>query len=385
MFNKKNVVYIVALNFLLMFKLGLADTRQELFTNYSSAVVSIAVLFFYEDSTTECSYGTGFLISSDGYMLTTDHIFRKKPKFKVVEGERVEIPVVKIEPTIILEHPNNCDSTKRRGSIFDITLVERSEDLDIAVYKISSLSTIRILINSFVVSCYPSESPKVGDDIFTIGYVSETGPHVDSGVYEAIPLPHFGGMVSIKTKAEEGESGSPVFNEDSLLLGMISKDVPDRHEFAIMIPLSHMNNYLEKYGNFSECENGGDDISDSCIIFTKTEDTSFVSPRSKGFQNIVNRKEVVMKAMPDEEILDIAWFGVKSSRLPNPAVTISDFGESAKIRFELLSGPTYNNWTTSVRGVIVALFATGECSDFERRQARLDFESSKNFYQLPAD
>lgn len=167
--------------------------------------------------------GTAFLISQDGYFLTSKHL---------VEGKGV----------IDIQH-------KELRYTFGTEVVYIDTLLDLAILKCSDDMAQNFAAVPYV---FVNETPELGDDVFTLGYSkkdivyakgvvsSETGYQSDS-IYQEISLP-----------SNAGFSGAPLFNMEGKLVGIITARRSDKQ--AVTYSLKH--NYI------SDCiENLSDSIS----------------------------------------------------------------------------------------------------------------------------
>lgn len=155
--------------------------------------------------------GTGFLVSDDGLILTNYHlleqlgeIFPKSVRFEIAVGER---------------------TADRRPA----ATVDGSEILDLLVLKTPPPAepfTAVVLGNA---DAHPS-----GEQIFTSGFPDNlTSVRKQTGLIEAREGP--GGVLwSVDFSLRSGQSGSPVYDRNARVIGVIKGDNPPS---AFMIPI----------------------------------------------------------------------------------------------------------------------------------------------------
>jgi serine protease Do len=159
--------------------------------NVGSTVVTVVstipgqqTFFGYTGDST--SSGSGVIISSDGYILTNNHVIDSAQQIQVIFAD---------------------------GSQQDATLVGTDQYSDLAVLKISgSLPAVAILGNSDALN--PGETviaigSPLGDfkNTVTVGVVSATGRSIDTGSGYSID-----GLIQTDAAINQGNSGGPLVN-----------------------------------------------------------------------------------------------------------------------------------------------------------------------------
>lgn len=161
-------------------------------------------------------HGTAFLISEDGFFLTSKHL---------IEGKRI----------VDLQQ-------KDLGLTFEAKVIYSDSILDFAILK----SSIKTALNFEAVPFeLVKESPELGDAVFTLGYTkrdivytqgvvsSETGFESDSVYYE----------VSLPSNA--GHSGAPLFNENGNLVGIITAHLSDKQAVTYILRPDYIQNRVD--------------------------------------------------------------------------------------------------------------------------------------------
>ncbi len=161
-------------------------------------------------------HGTAFLISEDGFFLTSKHL---------IEGQQI----------IDLQQ-------KELGLTFEAEVVYSDSILDFAILK----SSIKTALNFEAVPYeVVAEAPELGDAVFTLGYTkkdivytqgvvsSETGFESDS-IYFEVSLP-----------SNAGHSGAPLFNEKGNLVGIITAHLSDKQAVTYILKPDYIQNRLD--------------------------------------------------------------------------------------------------------------------------------------------
>ena len=141
---------------------------------------------FFGPTGKETSTGSGVIISSEGYVLTNNHVVEGADKFQVIYSD---------------------------GSQQDATLVGTDQYSDIAVLKVAgTMPAVATLGNSDALN--PGESviaigSPLGDfkNTVTVGVVSATGRSIDTGQGYTID-----GLIQTDAAINQGNSGGPLVN-----------------------------------------------------------------------------------------------------------------------------------------------------------------------------
>ena len=141
---------------------------------------------FFGPTGDETSTGSGIFISSDGYVLTNNHVIEGADKYQVIYAD---------------------------GSQQDATLVGTDQYSDLAVLKVTSaVPAVATLGNSDALN--PGETviaigSPLGDfkNTVTVGVVSATGRSIDTGLGYSID-----GLIQTDAAINQGNSGGPLVN-----------------------------------------------------------------------------------------------------------------------------------------------------------------------------
>ena len=197
--------------------------------NYNSSKESIqsCIVFIENHREVGCGEGSGFIISSDGYVATCEHVIRdaKKLFIKVTEGNKKKI--------------------------YKGTLVKLNKETDTAIIKIESGKQF-----SFI-ELDDREEAELGEDVVIYGY--PLGSRLNDDVYD-LNISFAKGNVSsnqviggikktmLDISAKHGNSGSPIIScKTGKVVGHLEGIVPgqdDWEEVNYMMPVCHLHDLI---------------------------------------------------------------------------------------------------------------------------------------------
>jgi serine protease Do len=163
------------------------------------------------------SLGSGFIISSDGYIFTNNHVVEKADKIRVKLAD---------------------------GKEYDAEIKGQDANTDIALIKISPVGH-----SLSVVKFGDSEKLRVGEGVFAIGnpfgleltvtagIVSAKGRVIGSGPYD--------NFIQTDASINPGNSGGPLFNLDGEVVGINTAIVARGQGIGFAIPINTARNMFE--------------------------------------------------------------------------------------------------------------------------------------------
>ncbi len=170
-----------------------ALTVHQIAQNGSPSTVTIQC-----KNETHMSVGSGFFISSDGYLVTNHHVIRRYDAYKVILSD---------------------------GTEYDAVLVASDPTRDIAILSIDAVQTPHVTVST--------ESPLIGDQVVAIGtpgsidfagtvtygYVSGLDRTVEISDAEENAIGQMN-MIQITAVINPGNSGGPLFNRYGEVIGI---------------------------------------------------------------------------------------------------------------------------------------------------------------------
>jgi serine protease Do len=155
------------------------------------------------------SLGSGFIISSDGYIFTNNHVIEKADKIKVklATGKEYDAEVKGKDPTT------------------DIALIKIKPDSSLPFVTFGDSDTLRIGEWVFAIG-----NPFGLEHTVTAGIVSAKGRVIGSGPYD--------NFIQTDASINPGNSGGPLFNLDGAVIGINSAIVAQAHGIGFAIPIN---------------------------------------------------------------------------------------------------------------------------------------------------
>ncbi len=204
--------------------------------------LGFCVIVAGEDDPIRSSQGTGFIISSEGYVLTAAHVLGKQKvatlwlngkryeaelvykesRKNVDEGKEKKIEKKKIEEVMTdeLNSENNC------------SIQQELKKKDMALLKIKSQN------QSFVPVSFSSDpSYKMGQDVYTIGFplsnILGDNPRLNKGLLSSsVGIKDDPNYVQISAEVQPGNSGGPLLNAQGQVIGLIQMTLDPRNVMA---------------------------------------------------------------------------------------------------------------------------------------------------------
>lgn len=188
-YNKYKVLYLLA-----------PDTEEEDPRHIFPQVVNrLEGLGFHvkpinKENPLEGGQGTGFIVDSNGYVLTCAHIFEKQEKASLwIKGKR-----------------------------FAADVISTDKEKDLALLKIPDIKGVNL--QSLPIS--KKSQYKMGQDVYTIGFplsdILGNSPRLNKGlVSSTVGLKDNPDHLQISVEIQSGNSGSPLLNEDGEVIGVI--------------------------------------------------------------------------------------------------------------------------------------------------------------------
>jgi serine protease Do len=155
------------------------------------------------------SLGSGFIISSDGYIFTNNHVVEKADKIKVklAGGKEYDAEVKGKDPTT------------------DIALIKIKPEGSLPVVELGDSDKLRIGDWVFAIG-----NPFGLEHTVTAGIVSAKGRVIGSGPYD--------NFIQTDASINPGNSGGPLFNMEGKVIGINTAIVAQGHGIGFAIPIN---------------------------------------------------------------------------------------------------------------------------------------------------
>ena len=162
------------------------------------------------------SLGSGFIISSDGYIFTNNHVVEKATKIRVklATGKEYDAEVKGKDPST------------------DIALIKINPDNSLPVVKLGNSDKLRIGDWIFAIG-----NPYGLEHTVTAGIVSAKGRVIGSGPYD--------NFIQTDASINPGNSGGPLFNLEGEVIGINTAIVAQAHGIGFAIPINTAKSILD--------------------------------------------------------------------------------------------------------------------------------------------
>lgn len=252
------------------------------------------------------SLGSGFIISSDGYIFTNNHVI-----------ERADRILVKLTD----------------GREYKAEVIGRDANTDLALIKIKPENSLP------VVEMGDSEKLRVGEWVIAIGNPFGLGQTVTAGIVSAkgrvIGAGPYDNFIQTDASINPGNSGGPLFNLEGKVVGVNTAIVAQGQGIGFAIPISMANNILPDLKSKGKVVRGWMGIS----VQEMTEDIAKglkLSQRGGALISEVFKGDPADKAgiRPGDVIIEINGKSIKDTHAL--LILIASFHVGDKVRVKVL-------------------------------------------------
>lgn len=199
-----------------------------------SKIKNIGSTIFLEKSTENLNLGSGVIVSSEGYILTNQH----------VAGEKY----------------STCYITLKNGVTCNGVVVWASNDLDLAIIKINMKELPEVVLGD-------SDDVRIGSSAYAVGNPVgyELQRTVTSGIISGInrtikvedeeKKSYLEGLIQTDATINQGNSGGPLINSSGEVIGITTLKIEDVDGIGFAIPINIVKPILRKLletGEFEE-------------------------------------------------------------------------------------------------------------------------------------
>ncbi|MEK6697954.1 MAG: Do family serine endopeptidase [Nitrospirota bacterium] len=160
------------------------------------------------------SLGSGFIISSDGYILTNNHVVGQASDIKVAFAE---------------------------GRVLDAKLIGKAEEIDIALIKVNATDLPAVTLGD-------SNALDVGDWVVAIGNPFGLSQTVTAGIVSAkgrvIGAGPYDDLIQTDAAINPGNSGGPLFNTKGEVVGINTMILAKGQNLGFAVPINMVKEIL---------------------------------------------------------------------------------------------------------------------------------------------
>ena len=217
-----------------------SNNLEEVIENITECTVGISKIkdigstIFLEKSTENLNLGSGVIISSEGYILTNQH----------VAGEKY----------------STCYITLKNGVMCNGVVVWGSEDFDLAIIKINMKELPEAVLGDSDDVRIGSNAYAIGNPVgyelqrtVTFGIISGTNRTIK--VEDEEKKTYLEGLIQTDATINQGNSGGPLINSNGEVIGITTLKIDDADGIGFAIPINIVKPILKKLlemGEFDE-------------------------------------------------------------------------------------------------------------------------------------
>ena len=203
-----------------------------------SKIKNAGTTIFLDDSTSSLGLGTGVIVSSDGYILSNEHVTGSKY--------------------------SNCYVTLEDGRTFTASVLWSDSSIDLSISKINAK-------NLPYASLGDSDNVRVGEIVYAIGNPLgyEFQRTVTAGIISALnrtvridennTSTYMEDLIQTDATINPGNSGGPLIAADGTMIGITSVKITSAEGIGFAVPINVVKPIIERYqkdGKFEEASLG---------------------------------------------------------------------------------------------------------------------------------
>ena len=217
-----------------------SNNLEEVIENITECTVGISKIkdigstIFLEKSTENLNLGSGVIVSSEGYILTNQH----------VAGEKY----------------STCYITLKNGVTCNAVVVWASDDLDLAIIKVNMKELPEAILGDSDDVRIGSNAYAIGNPVgyelqrtVTFGIISGTNRTIK--VEDEEKKTYLEGLIQTDATINQGNSGGPLINSNGEVIGITTLKIDDADGIGFAIPINIVKPILRKLletGEFDE-------------------------------------------------------------------------------------------------------------------------------------
>ncbi|WFU41816.1 serine protease [Bradyrhizobium sp. CB82] len=324
---------------------ALAESPGEAISKiYAKSMVFLVVKGRTPNEVVDCKSGSGFMISSDGYALTSWHLLTDK--------NGVQLESLSIRGAIA--SPYDCKDPV--GDIQSFELVYANRDQDTALLK----ATRDKGPYDFVSVCRDT-SIGTGAKLWALGFA--LGQNLQPR--ELTLGTRFGprGFWEVGDAIDPGYSGSPVFNETGRLVAIIYGDLAEARAKGYAVPIQHVTDLFSAANARTDyCRTtSGNEAPLSCMPVSHDYPVSIEKDDHPTVASEAKRFDFEFAAMDGYRIKSYEWHSLSSNNASEVYLYLTDDGRRIVGTTRLTSGPFFDRWRGWLNGHISTVQLPKDC------------------------
>jgi S1-C subfamily serine protease len=319
------------------------DIASQISAEYSTATLFLAVHGTNSEGLIQNNVGSGFVISTEGYVITAAHV--------VLDSKQRPFTKVLVRGSL----GASFDPEATTGLILPLEVIRTNTDVDVALLKLpyayGANAAGSTKYNS-VHFCQGHNIP-VGSRIHALGFPLGQPLSVNSGTLSSKDGPR--GLWKTDISVNVGSSGGPVFDNSGHVIGVVKGGIQEAPGNNYFVPVNLFFDVVQTgLASIDDCTAATAELQpldcspklvDIDIDIAKSDHPSF-SPDSRPFTKTFH-------AIPGYKIDSVRWVAASQSKATEPEIAISPDGESLRFEANVTSGPFFDQWRGWISGKLI--------------------------------
>ncbi|TPI99568.1 serine protease [Mesorhizobium sp. B2-8-1] len=298
------------------------DPGPAIYATEAPGVIRIRAVGVKSDGTMDGEDGTGFVISSNGYLLTANHVIPQDAAYtQLIIG-------------------GNLGPETANGKPYALRLVKRNDRSDTALLK------FEIPPPDLTVLPMRRTPPSAGESVFVLGYpLALPSTHLLDGRIEAIEQD----VLTTNALVDKGNSGGPVVDRRGCVIGVVFGGISmneDEHvnglKFAV--PIISLLDFIPaeavEPSQPPQKEQQPDVLHVTDSLQRTQEDHDLLKDTVKSYHDVVPARP----GFVIEAVESVGHVSYNPPGLQFPSAVVAPDKKSMSFDYTLVSGPIYDQW-----------------------------------------
>jgi hypothetical protein len=320
------------------------DIASQISAQYATATLFLSIRGVTSDGIMRDDFGTGFVISKEGYVITAAHV--------LLDDKRATYAKLVLRGSL----GTSFDPQAPTGLILPLEFIRMNSDIDVALLKLpySVAAANAGASNDYnAVHFCGGQNLARGSRIHALSFALGQPLSVNSGTLSSKDGPR--GLWKTDIAVSLGSSGGPVFDSSGHVIGVVKGGIQEAPGNNFIVPINLMLDVLQTgLAVIDDCSSANPQVQaadckpkiiDFNIDLTKSDHPS-VNPDSRPFSQI-------FRAIPGHTIESFQWLPVSQSKATDPVITISPDHSSIRFETNVSSGPFFDQWRGWVSGKLI--------------------------------
>lgn len=297
------------------------DPGPAIYAAEAPGVIRIRAVGVKSDGTMDGEDGTGFVISSNGYLLTASHVVPQDEAYtRLIIGGNLG--------------PETAD-----GKPYAFQLVKRDERSDTALLRFEAPPA------DLTVLPMRRTRPKAGESVFVLGYpLALPSTHLLDGRIEAVEKD----VLTTNALVDRGNSGGPVIDRRGCVVGIVFGGISTNegqhvNGLKFAVPISFLSDFIPADATepsrttHKELQADVVHVTDS---LQRTQENHGLKDTVKSYHYVIPARDGYVI----EAIESVGHISLNPPGLQFPSPVVASDKKSMSLDYTLASGPIYDQW-----------------------------------------